>query len=155
MRFRRTAQTLAAAATLTLLAAPAVADTDNPLSGPPIHTVLVQDAGAPCEFPVQWDLYDKESFLELPTHFVALGTGYLLTFTNLDTGATLTLRGGAQVRFYFADDGTFTLVQGGVAVWPGIGMITTGEWSRTFFPDGTASDLTGTGTSASYCDLLS
>jgi hypothetical protein len=54
------------------------------------------------------------------------------------------------------EDGTLMIHQNGsLGAWPGIGMLTTGDWSRAFYPDGSRGDLTGTGRAWSYCDALS
>jgi hypothetical protein len=149
-------QLIAAIATAAgALVAPTAAHASSDVAGPPQHYTFVQDAGAPCDFPVQWDVVDKEGVVFTTKFIINTSPASKVTLTNMDTGTTYSPTGNAVVRNEFLEDGTQIIHQSGLGTWPGIGMFTRGDWSRAFYPDGTRGPLTGTGSAWSYCDALS
>jgi len=78
-------------------------------------------AGAACDFRLLVDGVGGHMVQKLfvdkngdPVRFLTAGTGQALTFTNFDTGTTLSLRSnGAVSQIHFNTDGTYTFVNTG------------------------------------------
>ena len=78
-------------------------------------------AGAACDFRLLVDGVGGHMVQKLfvdkngdPVRFLTAGTGQALTFTNFDTGTTLSLRSnGAVSQIHFNSDGTYTFVNTG------------------------------------------
>ena len=85
MTIRALAGTSTAVAIFTVAVAPA-AQAGSDVAGPPQSYAIVQPAGAPCEFPVQWDVVDKEGFIETKQYIFNFSPSSHVTLTNLDNG---------------------------------------------------------------------
>jgi hypothetical protein len=114
MRKLRTAIAAAILAALTLTAAQStVAEPPQPVPPPSFEF----DAGVACDFPLELvssggNVHIKE-FVDRndnPVRIIQAGKGFLLTYTNLDTGSSVTIRtDGSVSRTTFNPDGTQTV----------------------------------------------
>jgi len=127
----------------------------------------VFDAGVACDFQlivdgqgghmVQKVFVDKNGD---PVRFLTAGTGQALTFTNGDTGATLSLRSnGAVSQVHVNPDGTFTFVNTGhniLILFPTdvpAGPTTTLYVGRVVFNSDSAFNFTLLGSSGTQTDI--
>ena len=127
----------------------------------------VFDAGVACDFRLIVDGQGGHMVQKLfvdkngdPVRFLTAGTGQALTFTNGDTGTTLSLRSnGAVSQIHFNPDGTFTFVNTGhniLILFPTdvpAGPTTTLYVGRVVFNSDSAFNFTLLGSSGTQVDI--
>jgi hypothetical protein len=99
-----------AAAALGIVVAGLTAATPSGADLPPLHLDL--PAGLACAFELQVDGTggNRDVRVSSDLHVITAGKGYVLTFTNADTGKTLTLNSNGSVEIdTFNADGTTTV----------------------------------------------